>query len=494
MKKLIAIFLIFNTLASIAQIQLEMDTTFLYGMEAGVHYSINMNVDDVIQEPTGNILVRNRRCYNPTAYCGTLHRSNANGDLLPYGFQLTELVFGGSTYYPYLTENGYLICQGTNREPYKVSSNGSITAAEVPYNNNLRNVMRNVGNTVFPYYNPNDGSLISICTSGNLCFFNTTDNIKRFLADGSEDTVFTRSYRGLFYKLRRHGNDLFWSGKIMEYNNYDVRYIVKTDTLGNIDTTFKVDSKFDTLKLGLMEVQQVLSNGKILVTGRIEYNHSSGLIDTLEFFRLHPDGTLDTTFNYLEVGGYREVLTVNGVEELPDGKLLVVGNFPRFGPYPYASIAVLDANGFASPDYLHLPKVMATNPSPPFNLRNASVRGLTRTINNGYLVYGSFDRIDGNPGKGLIKIKTYWPLNTPQNTKTLKTLQIYPNPAQNQVRIDLGNEFKGTQTLNLRDITGKLVKTFTITEPNQTLDIAEVAKGIYLISAPGYKTVKLVVQ
>ncbi len=75
-----------------------------------------------------------------------------------------------------------------------------------------------------------------------------------------------------------------------------------------------------------------------------------------------------------------------------------------------------------------------------------------------------------------------------------KPIEIYPNPAKNSVRVNLGKDFTKTQLLSIRDISGKLVKTFSISESSQTLDLSGIAKGMYFVLVHGHKVEKLIIN
>ena len=73
---------------------------------------------------------------------------------------------------------------------------------------------------------------------------------------------------------------------------------------------------------------------------------------------------------------------------------------------------------------------------------------------------------------------------------------IYPNPANQQVTL-LFPENQQKTTLQLRDLTGKLLSETTVQRNENVLNTAEYPNGIYLlnvITETGTTTEKLVVQ
>ncbi|GHT76491.1 endoglucanase [Bacteroidia bacterium] len=60
---------------------------------------------------------------------------------------------------------------------------------------------------------------------------------------------------------------------------------------------------------------------------------------------------------------------------------------------------------------------------------------------------------------------------------TKQTIRLYPNPATSQLTVT--PEFESPTTLNFADTTGRIVKSFPLTE--KTIDISSLKKGIYIV-------------
>ena len=65
------------------------------------------------------------------------------------------------------------------------------------------------------------------------------------------------------------------------------------------------------------------------------------------------------------------------------------------------------------------------------------------------------------------------------------TINFYPNPAKNNLFVSLGKIERSNATINLIDITGKIVKTQTITNTNSnssiSIDVSNINKGVYFL-------------
>ena len=55
---------------------------------------------------------------------------------------------------------------------------------------------------------------------------------------------------------------------------------------------------------------------------------------------------------------------------------------------------------------------------------------------------------------------------------------MFPNPASNQLKISAQ---EAISSVNVFDVSGRKVKSFTINNTNITLDISDLSEGVYLI-------------
>ncbi len=88
-------------------------------------------------------------------------------------------------------------------------------------------------------------------------------------------------------------------------------------------------------------------NFNLVSTGGVDSMHLDSTF-VQHIIKLHPDGVLDTSWNY-DLTEHRGLPTVNGriykSHLLPDGKLLIAGNFTTYNGQPAARIARLNADG-----------------------------------------------------------------------------------------------------------------------------------------------------
>ncbi|WP_334055816.1 family 16 glycosylhydrolase [Polaribacter sp. P097] len=82
-------------------------------------------------------------------------------------------------------------------------------------------------------------------------------------------------------------------------------------------------------------------------------------------------------------------------------------------------------------------------------------------------------------------------LSTEDNTIKNQALNVYPNPSNSRVTVNLGN-VEGESELILYSITGKKVHTFSQDTPSETHDISFLKRGVYFLQVASSKNSKVV--
>ena len=116
--------------------------------------------------------------------------------------------------------------------------------------------------------------------------------------------------------------------------------------IGRLHADGSLDTTFDPGANDIVDALALQPDGKILVGGRFRMLGGGGTGTTTRngIGRLHPDGSLDTTFNPDAIGAS----TSAGVSSLvlqPDGKILVGGWFESLGGAPRSNIGRLHPGG-----------------------------------------------------------------------------------------------------------------------------------------------------
>jgi uncharacterized delta-60 repeat protein len=161
------------------------------------------------------------------------------------------------------------------------------------------------------------------------------------------------NYRNIFSFKTQPNGKLVVGGNFIDYNGTPCQYIVRLHADGTLDPTFRYAASggIDNI-ITLVALQP---NGKIVVGGDFKH-YSTKTLNNLA--RLNTDGTLDLTFK----GSFN--VSPMDITFLPNGKMLVVGNFDTYyttsnsSSTPAPFVVRLTADGEFDTDFT--PKGVAT--------------------------------------------------------------------------------------------------------------------------------------
>lgn len=152
---------------------------------------------------------------------------------------------------------------------------------------------------------------------------NTFDAGSGFFADGSIDASAVQS-----------DDKIIIGGSFDLYNGTLKRYLVRVNADGTLDTAFTPSSVINSpMSQGYIKV---LSNGKIFVAS-ISFMTNQGYL-----ILLNSDGTQDTSF---ATCSYSYNSRITSLDVLPDGRIIVGGNFSSFNGVQQKGVVLLQANG-----------------------------------------------------------------------------------------------------------------------------------------------------
>ena len=187
-------------------------------------------------------------------------------------------------------------------------------------------------NTIYSIKLQTDGKIVVGGQFGNVNDFYSPD-VVRLNSDGSVDQTFHHTLQ-LFGPVYDVG--VFPDGKIIAagtfgvINNPNLNNLIKFNADGSVDNTF-ANGSADT-KIRQVEI---LSSGRFLIGS-----------NTLK--RFNSDGTPDATFN-------NAIFDTNGlvtdIKVLPDGRLIVGGNFQFINNFNLKYVARLSADGTIDPNF-----------------------------------------------------------------------------------------------------------------------------------------------
>lgn len=181
-----------------------------------------------------------------------------------------------------------------------------------------------------------------ILVGGNFTAYNgkNAGRLVRLNNDGSYDSSFNTevaaaSGTGFVYDISLQSDGkIIIVGSFTKYNNTTVNRIARILPNGSLDTSF-ITGKGSSL---LITKAHVLPNGKILVVGNFT---SFNEVSSNRIVRLNSDGTVDRDFN---IGtGFDE--NVNAIEVQSDGKILLGGSFTSYNEITANRIVRLNQDG-----------------------------------------------------------------------------------------------------------------------------------------------------
>lgn len=216
--------------------------------------------------------------------------------------------------------------------------------------------------------------------------YNTTPvkNLARINANGTIDNTFNAAGVGpnneVIEIFTQKDGKILISGFFSKYNNVNFTGFLRLESDGSIDTNFALGSGTN-LSPDCFAQQ---TNGKILIGG--PFLRYKG-VDVNKIFRIHLDGTLDTTFNSGFISGHVfEMLT------LPDDKIIISGSFSSVNGRAANRIARLHRDG---------------NIDTTFNSNFSSrIRSMHLQKDGKLILVGDFTTVNSQTTQRLVRLNT----------------------------------------------------------------------------------------
>lgn len=510
MKKLFTITL-FSTAFTFAQtgsLDISFDTdgkvTTAIGTGSNVIYDIVLQADGKI------VAVGNAN--NGTNEDIALARYNIDGSLDPTfdtdGIVITDLGLGDDIGYGIaLQPDGKIVVAGESSN----GTNSDFVIVRYHTDGSLDNTFDGDGYTRTDFDNFNDKARdVAIQSDGKIVAggsayidtvynyaaarYNTNGSLDNtFDTDGKVNTLVTYNDQGNAIAIQSDGKILL-GGVTLQLDFYNAFGIVRYNTNGSLDNTFDGDGKVITTSISTfgeeIKALTLQPDGKIVVAGNAT---PTGPI-RFAVARYNTDGSLDNSFNTtgFVVSNFGSVWDeARSVLVQPDGKILVGGlatsGSQRFG------MMLFNPDGSLYTSFGSSGKLMTTVGT------SASIWSLAYTTDDKIVAGGTantdgfFDfalaRYGGSGTKGI-------------NDITNGSLDIYPNPFVDQIKVGFELNSGEEVTIQMLDMEGKVVQQFVHGQPlspghhefifqlNETL-----ATGSYLLrisSSTGMATSKLI--
>ena len=275
---------------------------------------------------TGTILEKGV-CYNKTGNATILDNKttdgSGNGDFTSYIIHLDP----STTYYvkAYLKTNNGIVYgeEKTFTTKPRITSLGSIDDEFF--------IQMGFDGAIFDMKQQLDGKIL---VGGGFLEYNNISarSLARLNTDGTLDTTFNRGnvLNGYVYTiLPAPDGKIYIGGVFLKYNGNNMPGVIRLNNDGSLDQSFNAPSGITTYHVMDLAIQ---SDGKLLVTGTMFEKY---------LIRLHPDGTIDNTFNLFPASPGPG----NSLSLQIDGKILVGGSLP------YGSPSRITPNGLADTSF-----------------------------------------------------------------------------------------------------------------------------------------------
>jgi uncharacterized delta-60 repeat protein len=170
--------------------------------------------------------------------------------------------------------------------------------------------------------------------------------LTRLNQNGTVDTSYTNSVTwgmisniGPVKIIELSDGKILATGAFSSVGGFGRNGIVRLNSNSTVDTAFSTGTGFASLTSTVFpRSMTVQSSGKIVVVG--EFFSYNG-VNATRIIRLNTDGSVDNTFN----SGIGFNATARDIASLPDGKMIVVGDFNNYNDNNIDGYCVLDVDG-----------------------------------------------------------------------------------------------------------------------------------------------------
>ena len=324
----------------------------------------------------------------------------------------------------------------------------------------------------------NDGKIIVVCESQGSTYI----SLLRFSANGTLDSSFgsngiaTKSGLGGRALAIQSDGKIAVAGFIVKVTStggtaYEFA-LVRYYTNGSLDSTFGtggiVSSDFGSFAIA--EAIAIQSNGKFLLAGE-------GFV----LARYNTNGSLDSTIgnNGIVNTNISDVKKVNSLVIQSDGKI-IAGGYSIQGSNFALNLTVVRYKINGSLDSTFGNTGIVSTPVGNHNTDLHSIKSALAIQTDGKIIIAGFSAFNNNYDFALVRYHNDNTLGMNvignQNTK----INIYPNPTQNQININVPVKSLGSN-YSVNDFTGKVVLEGKIDSENTTVELAHLPSGIYFL-------------
>lgn len=252
---------------------------------------------------------------------------------------------------------------------------------------------------------------------------------------------------------------------------------------GTVDTTFNSGLP----SAGQMYVLDIDPQGRILISN--DPNSNQVLSDSLEIRRILPDGSIDPSFNQIDLS-LSENVSFGAVEHRAavrreDGSYVLAGYFNYVNGLSRSSIVAVDSSGNVLDEFADRPFYKDTLYFHVLDTDTmAGIRAMIQTPDGGLLIGGQFTKFRGEEHINLVKLIPDSTTGLYETPRLPLELRIFPNPATSEVRVSYSNpkqmHLKNPQ-VEIRDLLGRKVHSERLNNTQQLISLNRLQSGVYLV-------------
>lgn len=225
------------------------------------------------------------------------------------------------------------------------------------------------------------------------------------------DTSFTPQLNGgVGYMQILPDQKILIAGGFTTINGQTSRNLARLNQDGSLDTSFNANwlGGQNNLSVSIFSMD-VQADGKILVSGAFPYNNGATL--PVRIFRLNADGSQDNTMTSIPFVEIPDNIAgrPRKVQQMPDGKMLVCGNFDTANGNAKRDLARYNSDGSYDATFT--------------TALNEDCYDLELQPDGKYLVAGRYSTVNGNPREGLTRFNPDDTVDTSFNAVTFSGTQ-----------------------------------------------------------------------
>ncbi|MEQ8470776.1 MAG: T9SS type A sorting domain-containing protein [Marinoscillum sp.] len=294
--------------------------------------------------------------------------------------------------------------------------------------------------------------------------------------DGSNDRSFNEDYccsqASIELVSIQEDNKIIYAGDFYPGNEYDVPRLGRINTDGTLDPSFLIEFEFNINSYDNINFLHVNDEGNIWFRYYVEESEFKPL------YKLNRDGKLDSAFMRNLMGSSGSVPSGELMIPYRDNALLGVVNDGTGG----VNLRLINESGFIVQNF-KLPKGVSSlfyqqNYVVPVWDGDDSIYLIGEMFLTGIVGVRHMVRVIDDPEKRALSTEADQP-----------SFQVYPNPAEDYMRIYSGDVDLRRAQVSILSVEGKLLKELRLIgeEPEYQLDISDLSTGLYIVQVQPHK-------